>query len=177
MLTVGVRKAVVPCLMSVVLSGTALSSAAAQLQSVPTLGSVAMHLGDPRDEVLARLRARYDLRQGEGDVWSVSDTTRWSNGPNYGNVGFVQFVSGRVSTVNRTWSPAQDNTRDVAAILEALSQLDGSSNCFVRKQAWTDPAFSMMSIEVRCGPHSVSISESQRGNRGVQVAENWYISR
>ncbi len=140
------------------------------------LGAVSLRLGELQGAVLDRL-AKYKLTQRSGStgLWSVSDTTKWNSGPSYGNVGTIQFLSGRLVAVNRTWEKTtHDGIGTANTIVAALRQLEGSSGCTVRSQRLPDPEMQADFVSVICGDHEIAIGLSdQDGGRFYHINESW----
>lgn len=141
------------------------------------LGGVSLRLGESQGAVLERL-VQYKLTQRSGSIgfWSVSDTTKWKSGLNYGNVGTIQFLSGRLVSVNRAWeSTARDGMAAANTIMAALRQLEGNSGCTVVSQRpLPSPEARADLVSVICGDHEIMIGLSdQEGGRYYQINESW----
>lgn len=141
------------------------------------LGSVSLHLGEPQVAVLDRL-SRYKLTRGtpSNGFWSVSDTTEWSGGPNYGNVGSVQFRDGKLVAINRSWkATARDAVGAAALIVAALRQLEGQSDCSVASEHFASPEVRAEIMKVSCASgHTIALELSdQNGGRFYHIVESW----
>lgn len=143
------------------------------------LGGVSLPLGGTQAEVMAKL-AQYRVEQAKGStaakgIWSVSDTTKWTDGPNLGNVGVVQFRNGRLVTVDRQWLDTRGNTDAMRIAINALRQLDGAKDCAISAEQPNSPDFSAVLLLISCNGHAISVGESdQPGGRYFHVYETWY---
>jgi hypothetical protein len=146
------------------------------------LGGVRLRLGDPQAKVLASLSG-YKLASADRAMnadaktgfWTVSDTTQWHGEPNYGNVGDLQFVNGRLVSVNRSWGQGFADTPGAIQPAQRLfAELSGQSNCRVTMQPLSDPDMHGDILQVTCGEHSVSLAMFQVGEKWFYgLNENW----
>jgi hypothetical protein len=124
-----------------------------------SLGSVTLVLGMPQDAAMAALAARYSLTHlgNTGNSFLV----RNNNGSPDHVFGSVDFTDGKLTLVNKSWGPDNQQKKfDFATrLFWALNELteEASSNCRIEIRHGEDADGDSKSISFRCGEKSVSI--------------------
>ena len=126
----------------------------------PQIGVTRLHLGQPKQEVLALLRRAYrvDSLPYQTDFSAVKDSV----GGQYVLLGRVFFISGATTHIERDWDLGNATVNSAGrAVTAALAGLSGQTNCTVLNQDFSGSTMSGRVETIRCGAHEVGISSVQ----------------
>lgn len=139
-----------------------------------------LHLGMPRDAVLARIAEHYRIVkvEGGGDTWLVQEK---SDSP-FTSIGSLGFTNGKLTYAARDWTQGDEDTYSFAqALIGAMQQMekDGEHSCFFDAPTSRSPKAEINYLRFYCGPKRVDITSfdiSSGAGKGRTVQINEVLS-